>query len=107
MLRCVASGFLPGDDWEAEFESVKLGGAMYFHTLVQYLTYFRGRTAQVVDALGPPNADLDHAWRRRGSASNRASVARLAWPAIRLTMSSVDGSLRMQLCDRWPVQKGR
>jgi uncharacterized protein YndB with AHSA1/START domain len=63
VLRCVASGFLPGDDWEAEFESLRDGGAMYFHTLVQYLTYFRGRTALVVDAFGPPMEDWDQAWR--------------------------------------------
>src|ERR1700682_1908983 len=54
VLRCVASGFIPGDDWEAEYDSLKDGGALYFQSLVQYLTFFRGRTAQVVDALGPP-----------------------------------------------------
>ena len=63
VLRCVASGFLPGDDWEAEFESLKAGGAMYFQTLVQYLSHFRGRTALVVDAFGPPLADWEHGWR--------------------------------------------
>jgi len=62
-LRCVASGFLPGDDWEAEFESLKAGGAMYFQTLVEYLTHFRGQTALVVDAFGPPMADWERAWR--------------------------------------------
>ncbi len=63
VLRCVASGFIPGDDWEAEFDSLRDGGAMYFQTLVQYLNYFRGRTAQVVDVFGPPLADWAHAWR--------------------------------------------
>ena len=62
-LRCVASGFLPGDDWEAEFESLQAGGAMYFYSLVEYLTYFRGRTALIVDAFGPPQADEERAWR--------------------------------------------
>jgi uncharacterized protein YndB with AHSA1/START domain len=64
VLRCVASGFLPGDDWEAEFESLKAGGAMYFHTLVQYLAHFRGRTALAIDTFGPPMADWDDGWRR-------------------------------------------
>jgi uncharacterized protein YndB with AHSA1/START domain len=63
VLRCVASGFIPGADWEAEYDSLKDGGAMYFHSLVQYLTFFRGRTALVVDALGPPVADRAHGWR--------------------------------------------
>jgi uncharacterized protein YndB with AHSA1/START domain len=63
VLRCVASGFIPGDDWEAEFESLNAGGAMYFQSLVQYLTYFRGRTALIVDAFGPPMTDWEHAWR--------------------------------------------
>src|SRR6185437_6169785 len=30
VLRLVTSGFLPGDDWEAEFEAMTAGGAMYF-----------------------------------------------------------------------------
>src|SRR5437879_4033022 len=51
LLRCVASGFIPGDDWEAEFESLRDGGAMYFLSLVQYLSHFRGRSVQVVDVF--------------------------------------------------------
>src|SRR5260221_7696872 len=39
VLRCVASGFLPGDDWEAEFDSLKAGGEMYFYSLVEYVTH--------------------------------------------------------------------
>src|SRR6267378_6993017 len=60
LLRCVASGFIPGDDWEAEFESLRDGGAMYFLSLVQYLTHFRGRSVQVVDVFGPPLTDWEH-----------------------------------------------
>jgi uncharacterized protein YndB with AHSA1/START domain len=63
VLRCVANGFLPGDDWEAEFESLRDGGAMYFYSLVQYLNYFRGRTGLVVDVFGPPREDWPHASR--------------------------------------------
>jgi uncharacterized protein YndB with AHSA1/START domain len=63
VLRCVASGFIPGDDWEAEYDSLRDGGAMYFYSLVQYLTYFGGRTALVVDAFGPPVADWEPGWR--------------------------------------------
>jgi uncharacterized protein YndB with AHSA1/START domain len=61
-LRVVASGFLPGDDWEAEYEAMSRGGDMYFHTLAQYLTYFRGRAATPISASGPPVADWARAW---------------------------------------------
>ena len=54
VLRTVTSGFLPGDDWADEFEAMTLGGAMYFRTLVEYLTYFAGRFAAPVTASGPP-----------------------------------------------------
>ena len=54
VLRAMTSGFLPGDDWTEEFEAMTLGGEMYFRTLVEYLTYFAGRFAAPVTALGPP-----------------------------------------------------
>ena len=54
VLRTVTSGFLPGDDWADEFEAMTLGGAMYFRTLVEYLTHFAGRFAAPVTASGPP-----------------------------------------------------
>jgi uncharacterized protein YndB with AHSA1/START domain len=63
LLRCVASGFIPGDDWAAEFDSLRDGGAMYFLSLVQYLKFFSGQAALVVDALSSPQADWDQAWR--------------------------------------------
>jgi uncharacterized protein YndB with AHSA1/START domain len=62
VLRLAASGFLPGDDWEAEFDAMTKGGEMYFRTLVHYLTYFAGRTATPVTAFGPPVDDWPHAW---------------------------------------------
>ena len=54
VLRTVTSGFLPGDDWEQEFEAMTLGGELYFATLVEYLTHFAGRFAVPVTAFGPP-----------------------------------------------------
>ncbi len=44
-----------------------LGGEMYFRTLVEYLSYFRGRFAVPVTAFGPPGT----AW-----ASDRALLCR-------------------------------
>jgi uncharacterized protein YndB with AHSA1/START domain len=61
-VRLVASGFLPGDDWEAEFEAMTVGGEMYFRTLIAYLNHFAGRFAEPVGASGPPVADWPSAW---------------------------------------------
>lgn len=60
-LRVVTSGFLPGDDWEAEYDAMVKGGDLYFRTLIAYLTYFRGRTAWPIYAYGPPAADWEQA----------------------------------------------
>ncbi|MFD0596910.1 hypothetical protein ACFQZ4_35490 [Catellatospora coxensis] len=59
----MTSGFLPGDDWADEFEAMGLGGALFHRTLVEYLTWFLGRTAVPVTVFGPPVDDWPHAWR--------------------------------------------
>ncbi|HEY3260656.1 MAG TPA: SRPBCC domain-containing protein [Pseudonocardiaceae bacterium] len=60
VLRLVTNGFLPGEDWEAEYDAMVKGGAMYFATLVAYLTHFAGRAATPISAAGPmvPDARL-------------------------------------------------
>lgn len=60
VIRFVHSGFLPGDDWETEYDALKSGDPMYLHTLAQYLRYFRGRIATPVSAWGP-QVDRDRA----------------------------------------------
>ncbi|MGW3962759.1 SRPBCC family protein [Amycolatopsis sp. NPDC005003] len=67
VIRCVTSGFLPGDDWEDEFEAMTTGGELFFRTLVEYVTHYPGRTATPVTAFGPPVADWDGAWTRLGA----------------------------------------
>jgi uncharacterized protein YndB with AHSA1/START domain len=62
VVRLVTSGFLPGDDWEAEFEAMASGGAMFFATLVEYLNHFAGRTAVPVTVFGPAVTDWPRAW---------------------------------------------
>ena len=47
VLRLVQSGIL-GDDWETEYDALSKGWDMYLHQLVQYLAFFRGRTATPV-----------------------------------------------------------
>jgi uncharacterized protein YndB with AHSA1/START domain len=53
LLRFVHSGFLAGDDWEAEYDALKGGDPMYIRKLGAYVTYFRGRRATPVSAYGP------------------------------------------------------
>ncbi|NDL58255.1 SRPBCC family protein [Phytoactinopolyspora mesophila] len=60
-LRMTVSGFLPGDDWEAEYDAMTRGLALYFRTLAEYLTYFAGRTATPVTAFGPLITDWQRA----------------------------------------------
>jgi uncharacterized protein YndB with AHSA1/START domain len=67
-LRLVASGFLPGDDWADEYDAMTKGGALFFRTLIEYLTFFAGRTATPVTASGPAVADWTAAWDRLGAA---------------------------------------
>ncbi|WP_431896881.1 SRPBCC family protein [Nonomuraea sp. bgisy101] len=67
VVRVVTSGFLPGDDWENEFEAMTTGLAMFYATLGEYLTHFTGRTAVPVTAFG--------------SGDYRALFARLGEPA--------------------------
>ncbi|WP_067136473.1 SRPBCC family protein [Microtetraspora malaysiensis] len=62
VLRFVHSGFL-GDDWEAEYDALKVGDGMYLRKLAAYLRHFPGRTsAYNVFAVGPQVADKDRVW---------------------------------------------
>ncbi|MGW0809087.1 SRPBCC family protein [Nonomuraea sp. NPDC002799] len=62
VVRLVSNGFLPGDDWETEFEAMSLGGAMYFATLVAYLDHFAGRAGHSINVSGPPVTDWPATW---------------------------------------------
>ena len=64
VVRMVTSGFLPGDDWEAEYEAMTLGGALFWSTLVEYLHHFPGSTATPVTAFGPVVTDWVDGWAR-------------------------------------------
>jgi uncharacterized protein YndB with AHSA1/START domain len=63
VIRAVTSGFLPGDDWEAEYDAMGFGNALFRRTLVEYLHHFAGRTARPVTVFGPAVADWEAAWR--------------------------------------------
>jgi uncharacterized protein YndB with AHSA1/START domain len=62
VLRMVAHGFLPGDDWEDEYEAMTAGGEMFFRTLVEYVNHFAGRAAASVSGAGPMIDDWPTAW---------------------------------------------
>ena len=75
VVRSVAHGFIGKADWEDEYEAMTSGGAMYAHTLVEYLTHFRGRAHACCSCSSRSRA----AARRcgRGSGPSSASPARL------------------------------
>lgn len=62
VVRVVTSGFLPGDDWEDEYDAMTKGTDLFFRTLVEYLDHFTGRTATPISAFGPPVARWEDAW---------------------------------------------
>lgn len=61
VLRFAQHGFL-GDNWDAEYDGMRGGWEMYFHTLREYLNHFRGRTATYVSADGPAASADGRAW---------------------------------------------
>ena len=77
-MRTVTSGFLPGDDWADEFEAMRMGGELYFRTLVEYLTYFAGQARRAGHRVRPARHELvpgpvpalaaSSAWPRRPNA---------------------------------------
>ncbi len=61
VVRQVATGFLPGDDWEAEFEAMINGGGMYSRSLRSYVDHLSGRFGVPVAAM-VQHPDFDSAW---------------------------------------------
>jgi uncharacterized protein YndB with AHSA1/START domain len=95
LLRAVTSGFLPGDDWEDEFEAMTAGGELFFHTLVEYLNGFAGRKAVPVTVFGPMIQDWNQAWLKLGRELGLAGRPETG-DRVRLTtgsLSTVDGEV--------------
>ncbi|KAA2259521.1 SRPBCC domain-containing protein [Solihabitans fulvus] len=62
VLRCVHNGLL-GDDWEAQYDGIKVGDAMHLRKLAAYLAHFPGRTSKFnLFLIGPAVADAAKAW---------------------------------------------
>jgi uncharacterized protein YndB with AHSA1/START domain len=60
-LRFVHSGFLPGDDWEQEYEALKIGDPAYVAKLAEYVEHFLGRSAVPITLWGPQVSE-ERAW---------------------------------------------
>ena len=89
VLRLVTSGFLPGDDWESEYDALGTGWEMYLHLLGQYLTWFRGRAVTPVTVMAPGAADPAEFWPRlRGGLGLGGEVAES--DKVRLTPEGLD-----------------
>jgi uncharacterized protein YndB with AHSA1/START domain len=86
VIRVVTNGFLPGDDWEAEYDAMTKGNAMFRRTLVEYLNHFAGRTARPITVFGPPVRDWAAAWSSLFAAlslkGDGVSVAVAGQPAV-------------------------
>jgi uncharacterized protein YndB with AHSA1/START domain len=62
VLRCVHN-FSLGDDWEAQYEGIKLGDPMHLRKLAVYLAHFPGRTSKFsMFLIGPSVADDAKVW---------------------------------------------
>jgi uncharacterized protein YndB with AHSA1/START domain len=89
VVRVVTSGFLPGDDWEDEYDAMTQGSDLYFATLVEYLTHFGGRSATPVTAFGPPHAGWD---RGRVLLCRELGLSGAGEPGERARLISGDGA---------------
>jgi uncharacterized protein YndB with AHSA1/START domain len=79
-LRFVHSGFLPGDDWEQEYDALKVGDPAYVAKLVEYIEHFRGRTAVPISLWGP-QVSRERAWAAYTSALGVSAEPVLGEPA--------------------------
>jgi uncharacterized protein YndB with AHSA1/START domain len=89
-IRMVASGFLPGDDWQDEYVAMGFGHALFFRTLIEYLTFFPRRTATPVSAATATVTDWPATW-----SAVRAALGLTATPQVgdRATVRSVEGTV--------------
>ncbi|MEZ0070952.1 SRPBCC domain-containing protein [Planotetraspora sp. GP83] len=68
VLRFVHNGFL-GDNWEAEYDALSKGDAIYLKKLATYLKHFPGRTSAFNLFLpGPQLTDKERVWAAFGDA---------------------------------------
>ena len=87
VLRFVHSGLL-GDDWESQYDDLKVGDRMYLEKLAAYVKHFPGKVATFsLFLFGPQVGDPDRAWGAFESAVGLARPAAAGEP----TLLTVDG----------------
>ena len=88
VLRFTQTGFY-GDDWESEYEATARGWGLYFHTLVQYLTFFPRRPAIYIEAAGPDASSTPEAWKQLRAALGLIDAPVALGKEIRLEVPSL------------------
>ena len=61
-LRFVHSGFLPGDDWEIEYDALQTGDPAFIAKLEIYLKHFRGRHATPLFLVSAEPMTAERCW---------------------------------------------
>jgi len=62
VLRFVQSGFLDGEGWDAEYDSLEHGWTLFFANLAAYLEHFAGRPVRSVTTMGFTALSRPEAW---------------------------------------------
>jgi uncharacterized protein YndB with AHSA1/START domain len=62
VLRFVQSGFLDGDDWDAEYSSFDTGWDLFLGNVAQYLRHFRGQPARAAVTMSYTAMSQAEAW---------------------------------------------
>jgi hypothetical protein len=95
VLRCAHNGLLV-DDWEEQYEGMKVGDAMHLRKLATYLAHFPGRTSKFnLFLFGPAVADATKVWSTFADALSLAEITegapvRLNVPGLPATTGTVD-----------------
>ncbi|MFI7588284.1 SRPBCC domain-containing protein [Spongisporangium articulatum] len=93
VLRVVTSGFLPGDDWQGEYEAMRAGSCLFRSTLACYLDHFAGRVARPLTVFGPTVTDWAGAWKQLDDALGLGGLDRDTPVRFTLGGRSVEGVL--------------
>ncbi|MEV4318179.1 SRPBCC domain-containing protein [Actinocrispum sp. NPDC049592] len=95
VLRCVHNGTLV-DDWEDQYDGMKVGDAMHLRKLATYLAHFPGRTSRFnLFLFGPQVADDTKVWSKFADALSVGEITdgaptRLNVPGLAATGGTVD-----------------
>jgi uncharacterized protein YndB with AHSA1/START domain len=102
VLRFVHSGIL-GDDWEAEYDALRVGDRMYLEKLAQYLRFFAPKTAKYnLFMPGPKVAGDGRVWSAFKRALGLARGANAGDP-VRLTVDGLPVAEGVVSFVRFPI----